>query len=145
VNISLEFKWKLKPTVTCTINNTDESCEEYMSNVPTDTESCKVDVVYGYKVENIGSKCESITSVDATIDATEELAIPASNWPVPNWNFCPGDTADLRDERDQEDLCDMAGKEIGVNVALNDNDGSPGEASFLFSTPNTITLPPVSS
>jgi hypothetical protein len=130
-----EFKWKLRPTVTCTIQGTEESCEDYMANVSTETQSCPIDVVYTYTVENIGNKCELINSVVATIDDANELSIPASNWPELNWNFCPGQTVALDDNRDQEDLCAMAGDEIDFKLALNDEDGFPGKTLFEYPLP----------
>jgi hypothetical protein len=104
--------------------------------VPPGTESCEVSVVYGYTVENIGNKCEPITSVVATIDKTKDSRIPVSDW-----QFCPGQTKALTDERDQEDLCAMAGNEIGFELALNNDDGFLGEALYVVPTPATITPP----
>jgi hypothetical protein len=115
------------------MQETGKSCEEYMSDLPTEIESCKVAVEYGYTVENIGGLCRQITAVVATIDDTH-----ASSKPVSNWNFCPEDIETISDKRDQEDLCDMAGDDIKFDLALNDEDGSPGDTIYTFPLPGAL-------
>jgi hypothetical protein len=129
-NRLLEFKWKLEPEIRCEILATGQSCEDYMANVPIEKASCPIDVVYTYTVENIGGQCEPITSVVATINFDKTSSISA-----PDWEFCAEEIVDLRDERINEDLCDMAGDEIDFKLALNEVDGFPGKTSYEYPRP----------
>jgi hypothetical protein len=126
----LEFLWKLEPLVTCRIKLTGESCEDYMSTLFAEIPSyCEIDVVYDYTVVNIGEKCEPINSVVATMNQDQ-----ATNIPVTNWNFCPGDRRTLEDER-KVDLCDMAGEEAEFKLALNDDEEEADGAGYTFPIP----------
>jgi hypothetical protein len=118
------------PEITCKILATGQSCEDYMANVSTEKVSCPIDVVYTYTVENIGGRCEPITSVIATINLDK-----ASSIPVPDWEFCPEEIKDLRDEVINEDLCELANERIGFKLALNEEDGFPGETSYEYPRP----------
>jgi|EP01083_Nonionella_stella_P034990 hypothetical protein len=123
--------------VTCRIKETLESCEDYIANLPAETpEFCQVDVQYGYTVVNTGDKCESINKVIPTVNESDLPNIAPADW-----NFCPDQTRVLYGEK-FEDLCALAGEEIGFELALNDVEEEAKGAYYVFPIPNVITAPP---
>ena len=99
-------------------------------------EACNVDVTYGYEVKNIAEKCEIIVNITATIDEEQ-----ISNLPVDDWTFCPEDVVIMREIR-SENLCNLAGSEVGAKLTLNEVEGSPGESFIAFPDANAVTNSP---
>ena len=135
-NRQIKFDWKLL-YVTCSIQGTSQSCADYMANLPEQTqETCNVNVVYDYTVQNIGDKCVKINSGQTKIDG-----ISTSLLSVQKFSFCPQEKAILQDTR-MQNLCDYSNQEIGFEITLNGKQGAPGESSIQFPTANTIPLVP---
>ena len=100
-----------------------------MANLPEQTqETCNVNVVYDYTVENIGDKCVKIESGQTKIDG-----ISTSLLSVQKFSFCPQEKAILQDTR-MQNLCDYSNQEVGFEITLNGKQGAPGESSIQFPT-----------
>lgn len=134
---TLEFIWRLMPSISCVIDGTNQSCGDYVSTLSSSTpEACHLDVAYRYEVTNIGEICEIIVNATAIIDDEQVISLP-----VDDWTFCPEDVVILKEIRN-ENLCDMAGNEVGVKLTLNEVDGSPGESFIAFPDRNSVTSAP---
>ncbi len=132
-----QLGWGLKPSISCTIKGSGQSCTNYISNLSVLTpEFCIVDVEYTYEVENLGTLCVEVSSVIATVDEQQ-----VSNLPVSAWNFCPGDEVVLKEER-REDLCAFAGREVDIRLLLNDKEGSPTMSSIAFPYAKSVSSEP---
>ena len=132
----LPFVWKLEQGIECVIKNTGQSCGDYLQQLPAqNSNTCNIVIEYIYTVANIGQTCEAINEVIATSDVNVKKTLGVSEW-----NFCPGDTIKVRDER-YVNLCNMAGDEFGFELSLNGVDGVPGGGYLALPAVPAAPLP----
>ena len=129
------FRWQLDPLINCTIEETGQTCDEYIASLPDlpadrNPQLCKVNLLFGYTVTNTGSgDCEEITSLIASINDGFQATIPLADS-----QFCPEDTKTLIDRRELHDICEMAGLDNGVKLVINDLPGTPGQSFLPFNS-----------
>ena len=107
---------------------------------------CLVNVVYKFKGQHTGNKCEYINTIDLTMESflhvVGPIYAPVETWTTSKRIFCPGETLDF-ELLVGENLCNRAGTEVNFDAKINHLADASQSSVIAFPEKNVITLPPV--
>jgi hypothetical protein len=138
-------KIQVDPIVNCKIAGTKDACADYMAGITSGDPMCNVDLIWEYRITNVGTNCGNITSIQATQDEQPLPDIVLDSLTVDEKEMCPGESLVVGHPVVGVNLCDYFGSEILFMVAV--NGGGLGLEGYGFvAFPSKMNLfPPITN